>query len=385
KVVATARRLEMPLLEVCTAIEEKKKKLPVKDRWGKEPKTLYRITYLQEKRASLVARQIKEETSNTIKLEDLAKLVSHVQPSFTDMDSPKDDHVIVMDDSDEDEEDEFHATKNVKTEYTSVPKSSFLNPHLPELKKNKVEAEAALLKAQPSFPNVGQLNELMVKSLQTNFPMILSAHDFSSSLPTELKDLPSKFMNLRLSYQEAKLTLCLLRGRRTQTKQPSPSFFKDELKRILKKENLNSQQQKPITPPVITIIPPVITTTTTQMQSPPQDLQKGFSQLEGNHIKKDKGKKAMSSKDAKEVSTESDSDDETIHMPSSMVESSKKKELKKFDFVTESGEHVYLTEEHISAQKKIEEEAKAEAAKCKGEIRKQELIDLLGPEVVNKY
>nr|GEZ49901.1 hypothetical protein [Tanacetum cinerariifolium] len=33
KVVATARRLEMPLLEVCTAIEEKKKKLPVKDRW----------------------------------------------------------------------------------------------------------------------------------------------------------------------------------------------------------------------------------------------------------------------------------------------------------------------------------------------------------------
>nr|GFA47804.1 hypothetical protein [Tanacetum cinerariifolium] len=34
KVVATARRLEMPLPEVCTANEEKKKKkLPVKDRW----------------------------------------------------------------------------------------------------------------------------------------------------------------------------------------------------------------------------------------------------------------------------------------------------------------------------------------------------------------
>nr|GEW90883.1 hypothetical protein [Tanacetum cinerariifolium] len=33
KVVATARRLEMPLPEVFTAIEEKKKKLPVKDRW----------------------------------------------------------------------------------------------------------------------------------------------------------------------------------------------------------------------------------------------------------------------------------------------------------------------------------------------------------------
>nr|GEW80433.1 hypothetical protein [Tanacetum cinerariifolium] len=33
KVVATARRLEMSLPEDCTAIEEKKKKLPVKDRW----------------------------------------------------------------------------------------------------------------------------------------------------------------------------------------------------------------------------------------------------------------------------------------------------------------------------------------------------------------
>nr|GEZ63589.1 hypothetical protein [Tanacetum cinerariifolium] len=33
KVVPTARRLEMPLLGLCTAIEEMMKKLPVKDRW----------------------------------------------------------------------------------------------------------------------------------------------------------------------------------------------------------------------------------------------------------------------------------------------------------------------------------------------------------------
>nr|GEZ79172.1 hypothetical protein [Tanacetum cinerariifolium] len=33
KVVPTARRLEMPLSGVCTAIEEMMKKLPVKDRW----------------------------------------------------------------------------------------------------------------------------------------------------------------------------------------------------------------------------------------------------------------------------------------------------------------------------------------------------------------
>ncbi|GKD83334.1 hypothetical protein Tco_1350173, partial [Tanacetum coccineum] len=96
-----------------------------------------------------------EEAFSIIKLEDLAKLVSNVQPSFKYLDSPEDDPVI-----------------------------------------NKAEAEAALLKSQPSFPNVGQLNELLVKSLQTEFSKILAAHDFSSSLPTKLKDLPSKFNEL---------------------------------------------------------------------------------------------------------------------------------------------------------------------------------------------
>ncbi|GKC10631.1 hypothetical protein Tco_1007413 [Tanacetum coccineum] len=164
-----------------------------------------------------------------------------------------------------------------------------------------------------------------------------------------------------------------------------PSNHLPTFQKRAEKENLNNQQPKPTTPPATTIIPPIITTTTTQMQSPPQNPQKGSSQLEGEHIKKDKGKKAMSSKDAKEVSTESSFDDETTHMPSSMVESSKKKDLKKFDFVTKDGEHVHLTKEQISVQKKIEEEAKAEAAKREGEMRKEELIDLLGPEVVNKY
>ncbi|GJT36076.1 hypothetical protein Tco_0926495 [Tanacetum coccineum] len=99
------------------------------------------------KGASSITRQVKEEeASSIIKLEDLAKLVSNVQPSFKYLDSPKDDPVIVVDDSDEDEEDE--------------------------------------------------LNELLVKSLQTEFSKILATHDFSSSLPTELKDLPSKFNEL---------------------------------------------------------------------------------------------------------------------------------------------------------------------------------------------
>nr|GEV84442.1 putative reverse transcriptase domain-containing protein [Tanacetum cinerariifolium] len=148
------------------------------------------------KGANSVASQIVEETSSTIKLEDLIKLASHVQPSFKDLDSPEDDHVIVVNDSDEDGDDEVHAIENVKTKDTSSQKYKL------ELEKNKAEAEAALLKAQPSFPNVEQLKELLVKSLKTEFSNILSVYDFSSSLPTELKDLPSKFNDLT---KEAKL------------------------------------------------------------------------------------------------------------------------------------------------------------------------------------
>nr|GFA39298.1 hypothetical protein [Tanacetum cinerariifolium] len=71
------------------------------------------------KRTSFIARQVEEEeSSRTIKLEDLAKLVSNVQTSFKDLDSPEDDHVIFVNDSDEDEEDEVHTTTNAETKDT---------------------------------------------------------------------------------------------------------------------------------------------------------------------------------------------------------------------------------------------------------------------------
>ncbi|GJU29350.1 hypothetical protein Tco_1172939 [Tanacetum coccineum] len=70
---------------------------------------------------------------------------------------------------------------------------------------------------------------------------------------------------------------------------------------------------------------------------------------------KDKGKKAMSSEEAKKESTNSDSDDDT-HLTSSMVEPSKAKKINKFDFVTEGGKHIHLTKEEINHQKKIEED-----------------------------
>ncbi|GJZ94942.1 hypothetical protein Tco_0667145, partial [Tanacetum coccineum] len=103
---------------------------------------------------------------------------------FSNLDSLEDVPIIIIDDRDEDEEaDKVHATTNSQK-------------HKLELKKNKAEAEVAILKVQPSFPNVGQLNKLLLKSLQIEFSKFLSAHDFSSLLPTKLKDLPSKFNEL---------------------------------------------------------------------------------------------------------------------------------------------------------------------------------------------
>ncbi|GJR63000.1 ribonuclease H-like domain-containing protein [Tanacetum coccineum] len=95
----------------------------------------------------------------------------------------------------------------------------------------------------------------------------------------------------------------------------------------------------------------------------------------------------MSSEEAKKYSINSDSndDDDETHVTGSMVESSKTKKLKKFDFITEDGTHIHLTKEEINHQKKLKEGAKAEAAKQEREIRKEELVDLFGPEAVNKY
>ncbi|GKB12417.1 hypothetical protein Tco_0846340, partial [Tanacetum coccineum] len=90
------------------------------------------------------------------------------------------------------------------------------------------------------------------------------------------------------------------------------------------------------------------------------------------NIKKDKGKKALSLEEAEKESTNSDSDDDETHVTGSMVESSRIKKVKKFDFVPEDEKHVHLTEEQINQKKKIE-------------VRKEELIDILGPKVVNKY
>ncbi|GKE73177.1 hypothetical protein Tco_1535218 [Tanacetum coccineum] len=108
-------------------------------------------------------------------------------------------------------------------------------------------------------------------------------------------------------------------------------------------------------------------------------------QTKGELIKKDKGKEVMSSKDAEEEETESDSEDDHANPFDSMVETSKQKKLKKFSFVTEGGEQIHLCAEKIKEQKRIEESLKAEFAKQEVEKVKNKLVDLMGIDVVTLY
>ncbi|GJW60031.1 hypothetical protein Tco_0109366 [Tanacetum coccineum] len=75
-----------------------------------------------------------------------------------------------------------------------------------ELEQAKVtaEAEVALMKDKPSYPDINQPTELLVTSLKPELSKLLALHDFVSFLPTELKELPSKITGLSGEIKELK-------------------------------------------------------------------------------------------------------------------------------------------------------------------------------------
>ncbi|GJX47280.1 hypothetical protein Tco_0272470 [Tanacetum coccineum] len=104
------------------------------------------------------------------------------------MDSPEDDLIIVVDDSDEDEEaDEVHATKNVETEDTSIFKSlSLRSSQIQELTNQKQvhELEIELL---------GDLKEIPSK-LEDFTKIITSLTSQVAELKTLQWELPAEFL-----------------------------------------------------------------------------------------------------------------------------------------------------------------------------------------------
>nr|GEW15982.1 hypothetical protein [Tanacetum cinerariifolium] len=294
----------------------------------------------------------------------------------------------------------------------STSNSSVSQKQTLELKKAKAEVEAADLKAQPSSFNMEQLNELMVKSLKSELAKLLSTYDFSSSFPTKLKELPSKFLELSGEVNELKKLVNELKVELLTKLKEIPLKLEDftkivtsltsqvaDLKTLqweLPKEFLsvptnvaNVQAKLKILDSLLSLLGKVTDALnrfaqvfknasqrageTSVPSAGEADTMTSSSQIEREHIKKDKGKKIMFLNDAEDESTEcgSDDDDESRNMSGFMAESSKQKKLKKFDFYTESGEHFHLTEEEINAQKKISKDAKAKAAKLEGERRRE--------------
>ncbi|GJZ25081.1 hypothetical protein Tco_0562540 [Tanacetum coccineum] len=364
-----------------------------------------------------------DDTKKEIKLEDLSKLVLNLDVDFMDLDSPENEQPIIVEDK---EEEEVHAEKDdaervqseepkeIKDALASHPPSLrsiqlqeltnqvlLLQSQNSKLKKEmiKAKAEVAFLSAQPTYPNVEQLTELLVKSLSPELSELLSSHDFSSSLQTELKELPSKFNDLTREIKELKkhvyeLKIELpgdLKEIPTKLEQFSPivsslttqakiktldvlpsqagahtvegenntkqatitQLFKQRTKKDAEKANMN-QPPKPTTTPQTTYIPPNIPTTL-QLQSPfLSSPPKSSHQPEGWLVKKYKGKKAMSFKDAEDKGIESEYDDDAN-----------------------------LTS--LMEQKRIEELVKAKLDKQEVEVGKEELVDLLGIDVLKCF
>ncbi|GJX10346.1 hypothetical protein Tco_0200205 [Tanacetum coccineum] len=359
---------------------------------------------------------------------------------FIDLDSC--DEPIIVQDGDEEEayteevhDKEVHAEQYIKPAGASVPDPP--SPKSIKIQELIAETEAAILKAQPSFLNVEKLTELLVQSLKHELSKLLTYHDFSNSLPSELKELPFKFKDIIGEIRELKRyvegleieipgDLKALPGklelfqsslsRKISSIQAQMSKLKilDALPSLLNsvtkaldsfaqaieyashkagdqtaqddaKANLNSQPI-PTTSPVITIIippttSPIIIPSTVQLQSPfLSSPPKTSSQSEGEPIK-NKGKEAMSHKETEEKVSETEFDP-VVKLTGFMVKSSKKKKLKQFNFVTKKGDNIHLTKEQIKEQKRIEEPVKADMAKKEEVVGKEDVVDLLGINVV---
>ncbi|GJZ63562.1 hypothetical protein Tco_0619983 [Tanacetum coccineum] len=285
-----------------------------------------------------------DDAQKEIKLEDLSKLVQNVEVNFMDLDSPEYDVPIIIKDEDEeevhaekDDVEQVHVEDHKEFEDASASQS-------PSLNSDAAKIEATLLKDKPSFSNVEQLTELLVKSLTPKLSKLLSSHDFSNSLPTKLKELPSKFNNLTGESKELKKHVHELEIE-----------LSGDLKEILTKlekfsSTVSSQDQD------LGCLTEGIHTAkhgTHPAEGPP----KTSSQYEGELINS-KGKETMSHKETKEEESETDSEP--------------------------VGDHVHLTNEHIKEKKRIKESVNADMAKKEEVVGKEELVDLLGVDVVTE-
>ncbi|GJT56099.1 hypothetical protein Tco_0991153 [Tanacetum coccineum] len=246
-----------------------------------------------------------------------------------------------------------------------------------EKQKEKAKAEVTFLKARPLYLDINQLTKLLVTSLKPKLSKLLASHDFSSHLPTKLKELPLKITELSRQVKELKKHVTELNT--IQWKLPVeflglPSQIisvqeklkiLDALLSLLNKvtdtlnrfstivENASPKATYKGVPSACQANPSPAeeeknTTQATKdadnanlKQQPTTKTPPTTSSFQSSLFLKSKGKEVMSSKDAEDEETKSDSKDDHANLADSMIECSKQKKLKKFSFVTEGVTQYY--------------------------------------------
>ncbi|GJY12502.1 hypothetical protein Tco_0381811 [Tanacetum coccineum] len=235
------------------------------------------------------------------------------------------------------------------------------------------ETEAALLKAKPSFQNVEQLIKLLVKSLTPELSKLLSYHDFSNSLPTELKELPSKFKDITKEIKYLKKYVDKL----------EVELLGDLKENLTKLEKFSSTVSTASHKAGDQSVPSVGQADTYPTKGEKNIRQATITQLFKQRTKKDAEKANLKTQEIPTTTTVTSPiiPPTTLQLQSHFIS---KKELKKFDFVTKGGDHIHLTKEQIKEQKRIKESVKADMAKKEEVVGKEELVDLLGIKVVTE-
>ncbi|GJS77711.1 hypothetical protein Tco_0727592 [Tanacetum coccineum] len=111
--------------------------------------------------------------------------MKNIRSTFFTPDSLQDEPIIVSDESEEVETEKDKKKKLIKETLMIL-------------------LMMCLKTLQPYYPDISQLTDLLVTSLKPELSKLLASHNFSSCLPTDLKDLPSKFTELSRENKELK-------------------------------------------------------------------------------------------------------------------------------------------------------------------------------------
>ncbi|GKB71062.1 hypothetical protein Tco_0932474 [Tanacetum coccineum] len=124
-----------------------------------------------------IPSQHANEISNKIKLKDLSDILKDIRSAFFTPDSPQDEPIIVLDESEEEEveKDNTHATSHDVPGDTSIP-------HPPSPKSAQIQE----LMAQSSHQNSLNYLEKEIKELKKH------VQDMEIELPGDLKEIPTK-------------------------------------------------------------------------------------------------------------------------------------------------------------------------------------------------